>query len=223
MAMTIPVILTVQGSPPAAVTNFSPPQGATGVSLTLILSWGAAAGATSYDIYFGTSTTPPFVGNTTTLSYSPAALNPNTTYYWYLVSKNSSGSTTSALWSFTTVAVPSHPPFFAGEASLGSGVYFLRFPNGNLFGYYNYQFFPTVFFHYDMGFEAFIDGGNGAGYMYDFGSGHWWYTSPSLFPYIYDFTLNTFIYYFPDTKNPGHYTTNPRYFANLSTSVIFTM
>jgi hypothetical protein len=71
-----------------------------------------------------------------------------------------------------------------------------------------------IFYHYDMGFEAFIDGGNGAAYIYDFTSGHWWYTSAGLFPYLYDFTLSTFIYYFPDTKNPGHYTMNPCYFSN---------
>jgi hypothetical protein len=47
--------------------------------------------------------------------------------------------------------------------------------------------------------------------------------SSSLFPYLYDFTLNTFIYYFPDTKNAGHYTTNSRYFSNLTTGMAFTM
>jgi YD repeat-containing protein len=112
--------------------------------------------------------------------------------------------------------------FFNGEAFLGSGVYYLQFPNGTLFGYYNLTNFP-IFYHYDMGFESFIDGGNGAAYLYDFMSGHWWYTSASLFPYLYDFTLKTFIYYFPDTKNPGHYTTNPRYFSNLTTGKVFQM
>lgn len=46
---------------------------------------------------------------------------------------------------------------------------------------------------------------------------------PSLFPYLYDFTLNAFLCYFPDTGNPCHYTTNPRYFANFGTGKIFTM
>jgi len=50
-----------------------------------------------------------------------------------------------------------------------------------------------------------------------------WYTSSSLFPYLYDFTLNTFIYYFTNTTSPGHYTANPRYFVNLTTQKIFTM
>jgi hypothetical protein len=54
-------------------------------------------------------------------------------------------------------------------------------------------------------------------------SGHWFYSSPSLFPYLYDFTLTAWLYYFPATNNPGHYTTNPRYFSNLLTGKIFTM
>jgi hypothetical protein len=116
------------------------------------------------------------------------------------------------------------PEFFLGEVSLGSGVYYLRFPNGNVFGYYNFPAFP-ILYHYDMGFESFIDAmdGNGGAYLYDFSSGHWWFTSPSLFPYLYDFTLNAWLYYFPNTKSPGHYTTNPRYFSNLTAGKIITM
>jgi hypothetical protein len=114
------------------------------------------------------------------------------------------------------------PAFFNGEVSLGSGVYYLQFSNGNVFGYYNIPAFP-IFYHYDMGFEAFIDGGNGAAYLYDFSSGHWFYTSSSLFPYLYDFSLNNWLYYFPATNNPGHYSTNPRYFSDLTTGKIISM
>ena len=65
--------------------------------------------------------------------------------------------------------------------------------------------------------------GNAGAYLYDFASEHWLYTSPSLFPYLYDFTLNAWLYYFPNAKDPGHYTTNPRYFSNLTTGKIITM
>ena len=114
------------------------------------------------------------------------------------------------------------PTFFTGEGSLGSGVYYLQFPDNNLFGYN----FPSsnILYHYDMGFEAFVAGGGpGDIYLYDFTSKHWWYTNAAAFPSLYDFTLNTWIYYFPDTKNAGHYTTNPRSFVNLTTGVFFTM
>jgi len=124
--------------------------------------------------------------------------------------------------------VPSSTPctanaaFFNGADSLGSGVYYLQFPNGNLFGYYNYPS-TSVLYHYDMGFEAFIPGSASDIYLYDFSSSHWWYTSSTLFPNLYDFALNTWIYYLPNASSSGHYTTNPRYFSNLTTGTIFTM
>jgi hypothetical protein len=74
-----------------------------------------------------------------------------------------------------------------------------------------------------MGFEAFIPGSAADVYLYDFTSSYWLYTSSTLFPDLYDFTLKSWIYYFPSTTNPGHYTTNPRYFSNLATGQIFTM
>ncbi len=216
-----PLAIELDSTAPGAVTVFSPAQGATGVSLTTALTWAAATAATSYDVYLGTSPLPPLVTNITGNTYTPAALNPNTTYYWYLISKNAAGSTPSAVWSFTTGA-SSHPDFFNGESSLGSAVYYLLLPGGNLFGYYSYL--PNlILYHFDMGYEAIIPSTGSAIYFYDFATGHWWYSSASLFPYMYDFTLNAWVYYFSDTKTSGHYTTNPRYFSNLTTGKIFTM
>jgi len=38
----------------------------------------------------------------------------------------------------TATATPNlHPAFFSGEIALGNGVYYLQFPNGNVFGYYS--------------------------------------------------------------------------------------
>jgi hypothetical protein len=134
------------------------------------------------------------------------------------------GETPQSDITITSVALNPHPPFFAGEVNFGGNVYYLKFPNGNLFGYYNYKFFPVIY-HYDLGFESFVDAsdGNAGAYLYDFTSTHWFYTNSGLFPYLYDFTLSNWLYYFPDTKNAGHYTTNPRYFTNLGTGKIFTM
>ncbi len=109
---------------------------------------------------------------------------------------------------------PGHPAFFNGEVPVGTGgVYYLQFPDGNVFGYYNYQGYPPFFYSYSLGFEAFIDGGNGAAYLYDFTSSHWWYTNPSLFPYLYDFTLNNWLFYFTNS-------TSPRYFSDITTGKI---
>ena len=84
-----------------APANPTPANGSTGASLSATLSWTATNGATSYDVYFGTSPTPPLVGNTSLSSYAPGALNAGITYYWRVVAKNSVGTISSALWSFS--------------------------------------------------------------------------------------------------------------------------
>jgi YVTN family beta-propeller protein len=119
-----------------------------------------------------------------------------------------------------------HPSFFSGEVSLGNGVYYLQFPNGTPFGYYSYLTDQRFIYHFDMGFEYWFDANDGQSgiFFYDFMSNHFFYTSPSFpFPYLYDFSLNTVLYYYPDQNRPGHYTTNPRYFYNFATGQIITM
>jgi hypothetical protein len=128
-----------------------------------------------------------------------------------------------AIWQQASVTPPgNHPAFFSGEVSLGSGVYYLKFPDTNVFGYYNYVA-SSIFYHYDLGYEAYVPGSAADTYLYDFTSGHWLYTSSTLFPYLYDFSLSSWLYYFPNTANPGHYTSNPRYFSNLTTGKIISM
>lgn len=106
-AVTIDAIsLTTQGvAAPSCATSPSPANTATGASTCNALTWTAPTGcnaATSYDVYFGTSATPPYVTNTTSTSYSPA-MNFNTTYYWEIRPKNATGTAAScAVWSFTT-------------------------------------------------------------------------------------------------------------------------
>ena len=40
---------------------------------------------------------------------------------------------------------------------------------------------------------------------------------PSTFPYLYDFSLNAWLYYLPDVSNPGRYSHDPRWFFNFAT------
>jgi hypothetical protein len=118
---------------------------------------------------------------------------------------------------------PVYPAFFNGMVPVGDGFEYLQFSDGSLFGYFYLGYFPVVY-HADMGWEYFIDAndGQGSAYLFDFASGDWWYTSPQLFPYLYDFTLGAWLYYYPDVSNPGHYTSNPRYFYNFGTGNIIT-
>jgi fibronectin type 3 domain-containing protein len=83
----------------------SPANGAGGLGASTMLSWGAVNGATSYDIYFGTSTNPALAASTSGLSYTFATPGVNIRYYWRVVARNSTSSATSAIWSFTTAAL----------------------------------------------------------------------------------------------------------------------
>jgi hypothetical protein len=94
---------------PGPPANPSPADGATGVVSSPSLNWTSGSGSASHDVYFGTSSSPPFVQNTTGTSYSPAALIAGKTYYWRVEAKNSVGTAASPTWSFTTHSGVSPP------------------------------------------------------------------------------------------------------------------
>jgi hypothetical protein len=118
-----------------------------------------------------------------------------------------------------------HPPFFNGETALGGGFYYLQFANGTPFGYYSYLANQNFIYHIDLGFEYLFDANdaNNGIYFYDFASSSFFYTSPSTFPDLYDFSLNAWLYYLPDVANPGHYTHNPKWFYNFATGQWITL
>jgi hypothetical protein len=100
------------GTLPGAASSPSPANTASNVSTTASLSWGAGSGASGYDVYFGVDSTPDsseYQGNQGGLSFNPGALAVSTTYYWRIDSVNGYGTTTGAVWSFTTGA-GSPPP-----------------------------------------------------------------------------------------------------------------
>ena len=87
----------------SCASNPNPSSGAMGVSTSPTLSWPSVSGATSYDVYFGAGSSPPYVTNITGTSYSPGTLNQNTTYYWGVAPRNSGGSAGGCpVWSFMT-------------------------------------------------------------------------------------------------------------------------
>jgi regulation of enolase protein 1 (concanavalin A-like superfamily)/PKD repeat protein len=95
---TITAVLQSPGTP----TSPNPGTGATGVSTTPTLTWAATAAA-SYDVQFGTINPPPQVASgLASASYAPGTLTYATTYYWRIVARNSVGTTSGPVWSFTT-------------------------------------------------------------------------------------------------------------------------
>jgi hypothetical protein len=83
-------------------TNPSPSDGATDVNLTQALSWTADSNATSHDVYFGTTSPPPFQVNQTSTTYDTGTMDSLTTYYWRIDERNAIGPTTGTIWNFTT-------------------------------------------------------------------------------------------------------------------------
>ncbi|MFB0524190.1 MAG: alkaline phosphatase, partial [Phycisphaerae bacterium] len=73
------------------------------VVLDTTLSWLPGPTAATHDVYFGTSSPPPFIGNQTAASFDPGPLEFGTTYYWQIDEVEADGTTvyTGDIWSFT--------------------------------------------------------------------------------------------------------------------------
>ena len=110
---TASTVATITAATPApgAPTNPSPGDGATNIGTSTTLKW-SASGATSYDVRFGTSSSPSQVAaGIATATYAAGSLTAGTTYYWQIVARNSTGTTSGPVWSFTTaIPTPSTPP-----------------------------------------------------------------------------------------------------------------
>ena len=94
--------------PPGQAGNPTPANEVTNVGLTTDLSWTAGVGATSHDVYFGTTSPGIFRGNQTGTTFDTGTMSTNTTYYWRIDEKNAGGTTEGTVWSFTTTTPP--PP-----------------------------------------------------------------------------------------------------------------
>jgi hypothetical protein len=103
-------------SPPNTPSNSSPANHATGVSINADLSWIGGDPDTgdtvTYDVYFGTSSSPPLASdNQAGTSYDPGTVAYNTKYYWKIIATDSHGaSTMGPVWDFTTEPAPDTTP-----------------------------------------------------------------------------------------------------------------
>lgn len=98
--------------PPLCTSNVLPANATTTSTYTPYLSWNSSANATGYDVYLGTTNPPTTIVSTnqTATNYTPTtALSIGTTYYWYVVPRNSSGSATVCSTSITQFTTPSPP------------------------------------------------------------------------------------------------------------------
>ena len=89
------------GAPPAPATDPNPADGALNINAFTEVQWIVDARAQTFDIYFGATNPPPFIGNFDEATYYHGSLTPNTTYYWQVDQINSSGMASGPLWHFT--------------------------------------------------------------------------------------------------------------------------
>ena len=94
-------------TPPITPAIVSPANHATAVSHIADLSWTGGDSDTGdtvkYDVYFGTSSSPPKVAsNQTATTYDTGHMIPSTKYYWKIISwDNHQASTAGSVWDFT--------------------------------------------------------------------------------------------------------------------------
>jgi len=113
---SVTYIASSMNSPPNMPSNPSPADDAIGVSINTNLSWRGgdpdAGDTVTYDVYFGTSESPPLVSNNQTrTTYDPGTLSYNTKHCWKIIATDNHGiSITSSLWDFTTQAAANNRP-----------------------------------------------------------------------------------------------------------------
>jgi hypothetical protein len=102
--------------PPDAASKPAPANIAVNIALNANLSWTGSDPDVGdnllYDVYFGTISNPVLVSaDQADTSFDTGILNPNTVYYWKIVTKDNYGMTTPGpVWHFTTLNRSPLPP-----------------------------------------------------------------------------------------------------------------
>ena len=122
---------------------------------------------------------------------------------------NGAAGFTSPTW--TPDANDSYPAGSVADAFAGTVTGTANIKYSSWFGYYNYASYPLVY-EFNLGYEYAFTGGGGV-YLYDYTSGHFWYTQGSYFPFVYDFSLGTYLYYYQSSGSK-------RYFYDYGTNKV---
>ncbi|MHC4112296.1 MAG: glycoside hydrolase [Planctomycetota bacterium] len=94
-SMTIPPLLYQAKNP-------NPADGAGGIDTNADLSWTAGVGATSHNVYLGTSNPPPFIQNQSSTTFEPGTMALGARHYWRIDEVGTYGKITGTVWRFNT-------------------------------------------------------------------------------------------------------------------------
>ena len=115
---------TTGNDAPASATDPLPIDGGSIVHENAYLSWSSPGDpnpddTVTYDLYFGTSVSPPLVqSDYSNSSYDLGALDPGTTYYWKIVTRDNHGAITEGqVWTFTAL---DHAPIILNNVTYSS-------------------------------------------------------------------------------------------------------
>ena len=87
-----------------------------------------------------------------------------------------------------------------GGVDLGGGWFFSEW-----YGYYNASYHPWIF-HNEHGFQFLSEAEPGGDlYLFDLALSDWWFTTETIYPAFYAFGLQTWSYYFEETKDPREF------------------
>ena len=108
--------------------------------------------------------------------------------------------------------IPSvNPNPFADDPDVGGG-----WRQTEWLGHVNDTFFPWVYHTRHGWFFVIPENESGNIFLHDLASESWWFTTEEVFPNVYDFTRNGWIYYIEGTSNP-------REFVDLGNGNFFTL
>ena len=103
---------------PGCASNTAPANGTMLTTTSVTLTWNSVSGATGYDVYLGTTSSPSTViasnVSSTSYSYTVPVTATSTTYYWYVQPKNATGGATgcaTTVTSFTYTVIQAPPAF----------------------------------------------------------------------------------------------------------------
>jgi len=105
-------VITLDNDPPYEPSDPDPYDGEIDVEIDHFLSWTGgdpnAGDTVTYDVYFGSTPSPPLVApNVTETVFDPGTMDYLTTYYWHIVAwDNYDASTSGPEWFFTTRGAP---------------------------------------------------------------------------------------------------------------------